>query len=739
MNITIQSFGGINLAQLEVPKGISVLVGANGSGKSSILRALASCLNPSLTIPVCSPTGKEAIIKKHSKMLVNGNAGGCTVVVDQQQASMTWPKNKRTGVDTFGTWGVPSKLSLGLVNWMTLSFKEKSAIMASFAKKNPDMSNILTKQEFSEALQGHRITESRADYYWDVFEQKRDYDQLHRAVVADRSETVGLWKYYAGENYGSEKARDFKPAGWTREMENVHPGTIQETIAKLETDYQFALKNQAVGEHDIERLRGVAEQVMLDFSERETQLRLEDATINDSRRKLSFTLQNIDTSELDSIRQRIAEEVGIGAILSGELKQLKRNAQNMMICPSCSSDLSVDPVTSKLVVGQVTEEEHFKNISSLQSKLDLTHQTTETLKQSLRDLQEQEKKECSVLDLKVAELDQQQRRIHAELHSIENNARMKEQHIAAAKVQLAELEGKMPGSPGVVTAERVEHILQTLQKSKRTLVIYSTKKNADLSAECIRQLDVLKHVFSESGLRKQKMETILVRLNKELKFFSVELATWGLVTITEDYDLLYDGRPFVICSAAEQYRCLATFQAMVGMFEQTPVYLFDGADVLDSAGRQGLVRMMTAMNERNKLPEFVIIAMTGTKNYSDVISKSGSVAATFWIENGKAVPGEKNLTNQQAEERIAEVKIKLTALTVLRKFVDELSDLDWGYQMSDDPNVVREGQKKHKLLMCRAKEEGLMFMQAYNNKYVEAWKSFIPDCETNLPFPEAGL
>jgi hypothetical protein len=92
----------------------------------------------------------------------------------------------------------------------------------------------------------------------------------------------------------------------------------------------------------------------------------------------------------------------------------------------------------------------------------------------------------------------------------------------------------------------------------------------------------------------------------------------------------YGDYQYILLSKSTQYRVRISLQAAFTMLDGSQILLIDGADILDSAGRNGLFKMLTG------LQSMAVVAMTIDKQEKiPAIEKLGGCA--YWIENGTAV------------------------------------------------------------------------------------------------------
>lgn len=139
-------------------------------------------------------------------------------------------------------------------------------------------------------------------------------------------------------------------------------------------------------------------------------------------------------------------------------------------------------------------------------------------------------------------------------------------------------------------------------------------------------------ILSPEGLRRQKLQKALKVYNKTLAGLSTA-ADFGTVTIDDELEILYGGRRYFLLSQSEQYRVRAVVQISVAINDQSPLVIFDGADIMDQDGRNGLFAMM---GEADVLCFVVGMTVLSKKNVPDLAK--AELGASYWIADGIAAP-----------------------------------------------------------------------------------------------------
>jgi energy-coupling factor transporter ATP-binding protein EcfA2 len=135
-------------------------------------------------------------------------------------------------------------------------------------------------------------------------------------------------------------------------------------------------------------------------------------------------------------------------------------------------------------------------------------------------------------------------------------------------------------------------------------------------------------ILEPDGLRKQVMNEAIQKMNKNLKVIT-DLAGWSTVNLDNDFNIYYNNRVYEILSESEQYRARAVIQAIIGMDDNSQVFVFDRADLLDKKGRNGLMKITKYLNQNNRV---CVIFMT-INIIENILNKVYSV----WVKNGNVM------------------------------------------------------------------------------------------------------
>ena len=141
-----------------------------------------------------------------------------------------------------------------------------------------------------------------------------------------------------------------------------------------------------------------------------------------------------------------------------------------------------------------------------------------------------------------------------------------------------------------------------------------------------------KELLGPLGLRRRMLLEKLEAFNEELAEFS-KAAGWSTVALNSQLVPTYAGRSRMVCSTSEQYRIDATLQAVFCDIEDAPIMVLDGAEVLDRAGRNGLMKLLQSCKRAAVVGMTSILKKDGTIDVPDLTKLK--LGTTYWVESGR--------------------------------------------------------------------------------------------------------
>lgn len=712
MRLEIGNFCGITSAILEI-RGITLLCGENGAGKSSILRAAAACAG-GMVIPMVREDGKDAILKRDTALLVQGKSGHAVLNSDAGSRRMAWPANgvKVTGEGPFP--GTVSPMALGMVNWMSLLGRERVNLLLQAMAGHEEFSFHVTREDLEQAVAGENIPTERIDWIWKIAAE-HSLDTAYVEAERAMTQATGGWRVATGENYGSQKAAAYRPHGWENTLATATMESLEAAVARTERQLERAIANQAVDEAEVARLREIAGRTPPDMD-------ILDVALQEARRmqgeKIAALQQQLVSmqQEPQSITDRRAQVALLARQIDAKRQEISDAGAPKFdgICPACREKLRV---AHDFGFPHPTHG-RFQFAASLPAGQKPTNDQAEQTKR-LDDLLAEKSAHEKAIVAHTRQVTENRRRVQVDIDAAMEKRRQAvsqaESAMAMAKHTMTEVQSAAAGlaelqvKGGGVSRQAVDAIRMEVQKARERLKASQVKQQADTLAEKASHFAALKVVLAPDGVRKKKMAQALEAVNRRLAGYC-ETAEWEPVALVDDGELLYQKRPYLMCSRGEQYRCRVTMQVLMSNLEQAPFLMMDGADILDSHGRYGLILLLNS----TQLP--CLVAMTAKKDYAEAVAVTMDdlVEVVYWIDNGVVSllthPSEEAPPEQEAQEP-----------PELASFRQRLRSHDWFYSMADNWQDVKDGEKRRQELIAQARVGGHEFMRAFNEMQVRMW------------------
>jgi hypothetical protein len=172
----------------------------------------------------------------------------------------------------------------------------------------------------------------------------------------------------------------------------------------------------------------------------------------------------------------------------------------------------------------------------------------------------------------------------------------------------------------------------SLRLAEARLAAFEAKTTADAVHVTIDSNQKLVAVLAPDGLRRRILMRELEAFNTEHLAPLAEAAGWKPIVLTADFHVAYGGRRYVLLCNSEQWRCRAVLQAALARIEGAALVILDGADILDQAGRNGLMKVLRAAGVD------ALVAMTINRpEFVPDLEKAG-FGASYWVEDGIARP-----------------------------------------------------------------------------------------------------
>jgi energy-coupling factor transporter ATP-binding protein EcfA2 len=395
--------------------------------------------------------------------------------------------------------------------------------------------------------------------------QAQGWDAAYKHAKEVGAKFKGGWEEITKDRYGLQKAETWVPAEWEPDLADA-----TETALKAELDHErqwleAAISDQAVNNAEVARLAAAAGSVA------------------------GFQKAYDDTkTELDALFTNEHD-------LQKALRELPASEQPRSVaCPHCKGAL------------EVRGSEVFKAKTYTAEELSAR---TAALKDA-QDALQRVKAEITGVNAKLG-LDK------AKFDAANNAAK-----------KIAEIKAKPAPSSGTETKPAVDDCRSRVAHAENRLSAWTRCNNAKVKHICIVKNQKIIEILAPEGLRLSRLKYALTEINKKL--FDVAHATgWTPVEIEDDLSISFGDYQYLLQSMSMQYRIRISLQIAFTIIDQSQLVLIDGADILDSTGRNGLFKMLSGF------PGKSVVAMTISKQDAvPAIDKLGGSA--YWIEDGTA-------------------------------------------------------------------------------------------------------
>ncbi|WVR18288.1 DNA repair exonuclease SbcCD ATPase subunit [Bordetella phage PY223] len=185
---------------------------------------------------------------------------------------------------------------------------------------------------------------------------------------------------------------------------------------------------------------------------------------------------------------------------------------------------------------------------------------------------------------------------------------------------------------GNATHAQVQHAREAVTIAQGRLDAFTSKTRADRLQNSILQNVAIVSALDTAGVRQDKLnESVDSFLTVSVAPLSVA-AGWHKLEISHDMLLSYGGRAWPLLSESERYRARVLLQVAIALREGSSALVIDAADILDKAGRNGLIALL----RHAALPALVCMTIPTPKEVPDL--KAAGLGESLWIRDGVTVP-----------------------------------------------------------------------------------------------------
>lgn len=408
------------------------------------------------------------------------------------------------------------------------------------------------------------VSEKNVTMLWNDI-QTNGWDSTHKKVAEKGAELKGAWMHITGEQYGTAKAGTWQPHG-------LIPGadieTIKTKIAELQESRDAMIANNAA----TTAVKAAKTEQDMEEIEKLTGIVNQKPEFEKQIKVFRDTL--IDTE---------AEINGF------HLKTVAPTKTETQPCPACNAPLMIqgNKIIKGVAINKTEQDATQKEYDRVMAKVAELESLKKTTERSIFETEQAIK----VCDLKAVEL-----------------------AVLKDKPDVSEAE------PEPVNTSAIDAEIADLQGKIDAVLMY---QDALGYHEKIVKNKAIVEVLAPEGLRLTALKTGIASFNERM----TAINKFSPVEMTEELEFKYNGRDYRLLSGGEQYRVRALVQMACSELDGSQYMIFDGADILDKAGRNGLIKALAAGN----IPALICMTIQDREQMPE-LGKIGGVS--YWVENG---------------------------------------------------------------------------------------------------------
>lgn len=573
IELKVRNFIRTQMADIVIDP-IALLIGNNGQGKSSV--AMAAAL---------AATGQKlppGFTMARVKELITDEATSAEIAIGEplgeHEQKIEYPK---ADVTTTGGPPLASPYAVGLVSLLDMTAKERAAALGELIKSEP------TKDDLRQAFADEDIPAAAVDQVWGIISATVNggWDKAHELSTGRRAERKAEWKLTAGEDYGSDKAKEWRPAGFSEDLAGAAEADLEGAVTVAQAQLEDALKAQGGKIADLAHLQALADAL----PERQEALGTAESTLQAAAGAVT------------------AARAARAALPAGGKAE---TAPFVAPCAHCGAENEI-----RVMGGGLAQ----------------TYQLIDPKASAKGKIDKDTRLKMAAADgaLSKAEGD----RMQAQTGVGSASAALKASEEAGALLE------EMARKPAADTDEAegtVRNARAALDSAKQRLAVWKAWTTASKLHTLITLSDLVVGVLAPSGLRQKKLAESLKVFNTSVLAELSEAAGWPAVEIKPDMSIWYDNRPISTVTAKSfkaRVRYLLAFAC--AQLDGSKIVVCDEADILDRASGRGGLLKMAKFSEK---PTMILMTAWGAQVPD--LSKSPGWGRTYVVENGAVIPYE---------------------------------------------------------------------------------------------------
>jgi hypothetical protein len=180
---------------------------------------------------------------------------------------------------------------------------------------------------------------------------------------------------------------------------------------------------------------------------------------------------------------------------------------------------------------------------------------------------------------------------------------------------------------GTGSADDIEKAREKCYEWHRLVTAVKVYNDAGQIHRGIQTNIIMADALAADGLRQTVLAQKMAAFNSSLAHLCAD-ASWPVVQVTDDLQLTYGGRPYVLLSASAQFRSRVIIQLVIAGMDGSDAVVIDAADILDKGGRNGLFQAVKS----TKLKALICMTIDAPELVPS-LSKA-KLGTSYWIGGG---------------------------------------------------------------------------------------------------------
>lgn len=185
---------------------------------------------------------------------------------------------------------------------------------------------------------------------------------------------------------------------------------------------------------------------------------------------------------------------------------------------------------------------------------------------------------------------------------------------------------------GNATQDQVELARQAVALAQARLDAFTKKTRADRLHSSIVQNAAIVAALDVAGIRQEKLIDCVNSFLTETVNPLSKIANWHRIEVTSDLSIAFGGRAWELLSESEKYRAKVLLQIAIAIRQSACAVVIDAADILDKAGRNGLVSLL----RHAAIPAVVCMTIPTPQDVPNL--RAVGIGESYWIRDGVLVP-----------------------------------------------------------------------------------------------------